>query len=99
MATPYPATVVGELEGLSPEEIGRLEKRRRDVKNYQPPKWRSNCVDDVSGEVIEQPMVEHASIHPLCVPSEGYKYIIKAAILVYCIASQNKIEVVLLCAY
>ena len=63
MATPYPLTVVGELEGLSPEEIERLEKRRRDVKDYKPPKWRSNCVDDVSGEVIEQPMVDHASIH------------------------------------
>ena len=57
----YPLTMVGEL---SPEEKERLEKRRTDVKDYKPPKWRSHCVDDVSGEVIEQPMVDHASIHP-----------------------------------
>ena len=59
MATPYPSTVEGEL---SPEEIERLKKRRRDVKNYLPPKWRSNSVDDVSGQHIEQAMVDHASI-------------------------------------
>ena len=62
MATPYPLTVVGVLESLSPEEVERLKKRRRDVKNYNPPKWKSNCADDVSGELIEQPMVDHASI-------------------------------------
>ena len=62
MATPYPSTVMGELDRLSPQEIERLGKRRRDVKNYHPPKWRSNCVDDVSGQPIEQAMVDHASI-------------------------------------
>lgn len=65
MATPYPSIVYGEQEALTPEEIERLDKRRRDVKNYEPPQWRSNYTDDVSGTVIEHPMVEHASIHPL----------------------------------
>ena len=62
MATPYPSTVFGELDRLTPEEIERLEKRRKDVKNYLPPKWRSNSADDVSGQPIEQAMVDHASI-------------------------------------
>ena len=62
MATPYPSTVLGELEALSPQELERLEKRRRDVKNYRPPRWRSNCADDVSGRPMEQAMVDHASI-------------------------------------
>ena len=62
MATPYPSTLIGELDRLSPEEVERLEKRRSDVMNYRPPKWRSNCADDVSGEPIEQAMVDHASI-------------------------------------
>ena len=59
MATPYLSTVVGKL---SPEEIERLKERREAVKKYRPPKRKSSCVDDVSGEQIEQAMVDHASI-------------------------------------
>ena len=62
MATPYPSTLIGELDRLSPQEVERLEKRRSDVMNYRPPKWRSNYMDDVSGQPIEQEMVQHASI-------------------------------------
>lgn len=47
---------------LLPEEWSRLEKRRKSVKEYEPPKWTSNHVDVVSGRHIEQSMVEHASI-------------------------------------
>ena len=61
MATPYP-TLVNSRTSLLPEERERLEKRRRSVLDYQPPKWRSNLMDDVSGDYIEQPMVDHASI-------------------------------------
>ena len=50
--------------GLLPGEQSRLEKRRRDVLNYQPPKWRSNFPDPVSGQVVELPMVDHTSILP-----------------------------------
>ena len=47
---------------LRPEEATRLEKRRKAVSEYQPPKWRSNYPDPVSGQYVEYPMVEHASI-------------------------------------
>lgn len=47
---------------LQPDEWSRLKKRRKDVKEYEPPKWTSNHVDVVSGQYIEQSMVEHASI-------------------------------------
>lgn len=47
---------------LLPEEWERLRKRRNDVKDYEPPMWRSNLTDDVSGTHIEKRMVEHASI-------------------------------------
>ena len=47
---------------LLPEEWERMKKRRKTVKDYEPPMWRSNLVDDVSGTHLEKPMVEHASI-------------------------------------
>jgi hypothetical protein len=47
---------------LLPEEWSRLEKRRKAVREYEPPKWVSNHVDVVSGRCIEQSMVDHASI-------------------------------------
>lgn len=47
---------------LSPEEQVRMEKRRNDVQAYSPPSWSSNYADPVSGQIVEVPMVEHASI-------------------------------------
>ena len=47
---------------LRPEERQRLEKRRKDVREYDPPKWTSNQPDPVSGQLIERNMVPHASI-------------------------------------
>ena len=47
---------------LKPEEWSWLKKRRKDVREYNPPKWVSNHVDVVSGQHIEQSMVDHASI-------------------------------------
>ena len=48
---------------LTPEDRARMEKRRNDVLEYMPPKWSSNYADPVSGQIVEIPMVEHASIH------------------------------------
>ena len=61
MATLNPSSMVDEL---SPEEIERLhvQERREAVKNYRPPKWKSSCVDEVSGKQIDKTMVDHASI-------------------------------------
>lgn len=50
---------------LRPEEHQRLEKRRKDVQNYDPPKWRSSQPDPVSGDHLERMMVPHASILPV----------------------------------
>lgn len=47
---------------LRPEERQRLEKRRQYVRDYEPPKWKSSQPDPVSGQLIERPMVPHASI-------------------------------------
>ena len=46
----------------SSEERARMEKRRNDVQGYSPPSWSSNYADPVSGQIVEVPMVEHASI-------------------------------------
>lgn len=56
-----PPPTVGNWD-LLPEEQSRLEKRRKSVKEYEPPKWISNHVDVVSGRHIERSMVDHASI-------------------------------------
>ena len=45
---------------LNEKEI--LEKRRRDVQNYEPVKWRSKEMDPVSGEYSEIAMVNRTSI-------------------------------------
>lgn len=63
MATPF-ANVLDETLNLRPEERQTLEKRRRDVKEYEPPKWKSNHPDPVSGQPVEHLMVPHASIPP-----------------------------------
>lgn len=47
---------------LVPEERERLEKRRKAVRDYDPPKWTSNDNDAVSGSRVEVQMVAHASI-------------------------------------
>ena len=39
-----------------------LEKRRCDVQNYEPVKWRSKEKDPVSGEYSEIAMVNRTSI-------------------------------------
>ena len=54
---------------LKPEERMRLEKRRKDVRDYEPPKWKSSRPDPVSGNIVERPMVPHASIRPYVCPS------------------------------
>ena len=54
---------------LKPEERMRLEKRRKDVRNYEPPKWKSSRPDPVSGNIVERAMVPHASIRPYVCPS------------------------------
>ena len=60
------------LLDLSEDEWERLRKRREFVKGYQPPLWRSNTNDLVSGGRIEKKMVEHASIliHERTAPTE-----------------------------
>lgn len=66
MASPLPSDppmTQGNCVDLLPEEWTRLEKRRKSVKYYDPPKWKSNHVDVVSGSHVEHPMVDHASIH------------------------------------
>ena len=64
MATPQLQTqqLHDETLTLRPEERERLKKRRQYVKDYDPPKWRSSQPDPVSGQLIERPMVPHASI-------------------------------------
>lgn len=47
---------------LRPEEWARLDTRRSYIKDYEPPRWKSSHIDDVSGEYIEHRMVDHASI-------------------------------------
>lgn len=58
-----------DLFTLRPEEVAILEKRRKAVREYDPPKWRSSYADPVSGQCAETPMVDHASIllvTPVC---------------------------------
>ena len=67
MASPLP-DVQQSLDAvltLRPEERRRMEKRRQDVLDYDPPKWRSSQPDPVSGQHIERAMVPHASILPI----------------------------------
>ena len=68
MASPWPDTQ-GQLQDealtLRPEERKRLETRRQFVREYDPPKWTSSQPDPVSGQLIERPMVPHASIHTI----------------------------------
>ena len=47
---------------LTVDEHAILEKRRRDVQNYEPVKLRSKERDPVSGEYSEIAMVNRASI-------------------------------------
>ena len=61
MATPY-HNRESSFFTLRPDEAERLEKRRKAAREYEPPKWRSNHADLVSGQFVEVPMVEHASI-------------------------------------
>ena len=70
MATPEVNTQQLQDEALTlrPEEKLRLKKRRQDVKDYDPPKWTSSQPDPVSGQLIERPMVPHASILHLPAP-------------------------------
>lgn len=57
----YPSLALAN-HTLRPEEWTRLATRRNYIKNYETPKWKSSHMDDVSGEYIEHPMVDHASI-------------------------------------
>ena len=50
------------VQDLVPDELNILKKRRSSVRSYEPPKWRSNHLDSVSGQHVEQSMVDHASI-------------------------------------
>ncbi len=56
------SSVVQRRDELLPDEWSRLEKRRKSVRDYNPPKWTSKEVDLVSGQPMEQFMVDHASI-------------------------------------
>lgn len=49
---------------LRPDEQQRLETRRKYVRAYDPPKWKSSHPDPVSGQHVERLMVPHASIPP-----------------------------------
>ena len=64
MATPFTNTQCPQDETLSlrPEEHQRLEKRRKYVRDYDPPKWKSTYPDPVSNAHLERLMVPHASI-------------------------------------
>ena len=61
MATPH-LSRDSSFFTLRPDEAERLEKRRKAAREYEPPKWMSNHADPVSGQHVERPMVEHASI-------------------------------------
>ena len=63
MATPLPSLQPHDVTlVLRPDEKERLEKRRKYVRDYDPPKWTSSHPDPVSGQRVERPMVPHASI-------------------------------------
>ena len=47
---------------LTGDEQAILERRRRDVQNYEPVKWRSKEKDPVSGEYSEIAMVNRTKI-------------------------------------
>ena len=66
MAAPLPDAnqSLDALLTLRPEEQQRLEKRRADVRDYDPPRWRSSHPDPVSDRHVERLMVPHASIPP-----------------------------------
>ena len=57
------ATPLLQQDHIIEQEIDIMEKRRQYILTYTPPVWTSAKPDPVSGNVLQIPMVNKASIH------------------------------------
>lgn len=61
MAT-FSASLEGDNDSITEQEMDAMRKRREYIVYYKPPVWVSPTPDPVSGTATEVPMVTRASI-------------------------------------